>query len=482
MSATSSKWSKAQLFMVISIALATFMTTLDASIVSIAVPTITVELHTTAGMVSWIIIVYGLLLSSLLLTFGKLADITGFKKLFLIGLIIFTVGSVLSGISSDINMLIAVRGLQGIGASILAALTLAMVSLYLPEESKGKGLGVVSTFLALGIALGPVIGGFLTEYLSWRWIFFINAPVCVIAIFMGLRYIPADKVSKASMKGFDILGAVLFFSCVFTFLLAMNLGNKEGWTSAFIISMFVASIVLLVAFLFNESKAKAPMLNKHIIKNRNILAENFSGLAIMGAMGGAFILMPFYFEILKQQSTSQTGLLMLSASGAVMVFGLLAGKMSDKIGSRKLCIAGGLLSALSFTILATIGPTTAIPIVLVGLFVLGMGFGTYLSPASNLVLRQTPKEYEGVSTGFINTTRNLGYIVGLTIMVSVFEMIVPAMSHATPEAIASGFQMAFYVGIGLSLACTILAFLAKDASAAKEDNEAPSSKVESESS
>jgi EmrB/QacA subfamily drug resistance transporter len=479
MGATNTKWNKAQLFMVISIALATFMTTLDASIVSIAVPTITKELHTTAGMVSWIIIVYGLLLSSLLLTFGKLADILGFKKLFLIGLIIFTAGSVLSGISTDIDMLIAVRGLQGVGASILAALTLAMVSLYLPEESKGKGLGVVSTFLALGIALGPVIGGFLTEYLSWRWIFFINAPVCLIAIFMGLRYIPADQVSKVSMKGFDILGAVLFFGCVFTFLLAINMGNSEGWTSVFIISMLSAAVVLLLLFLFNERRAKSPMLNKHITKNRNILAENFSGLAIMGAMGGAFILMPFYFEILQHQSTSQTGLLMLSASGAVMVFGLLAGKMSDKIGSRKLCIAGGLLSALSFTILATIGPTTAIPIVLVGLFVLGMGFGTYLSPASNLILRQTPKEFEGVSTGFINTTRNLGYIVGLTIMVSVFEMIVPSMSHATPEVIASGFQTAFYVGIALSLICTGLAFVAKDAPAVKQEEGNAASKTKS---
>jgi len=464
LSAKARKWSKAQVFMLVSIALATFMSSLDASIVSIAVPTITKEFHTTTSVVSWIIIIYGLLLSSLLLMFGKLADTIGFKRIFLIGLLVFTAGSILSGLATDIGMLIAFRGLQGVGGSIMAALTLAMVSHYLPVESKGKGLGLVSTFMALGIALGPVVGGLLTQFLSWRWIFFVNVPICIIAIIMGLRYIPADSAAdKKHSGGFDIPGAGLFFATVFCFLLALNNGSELGWTSMPIIVLFVLSVLFLISFFANERRRKAPMLSRGVVKNKSIIYENLAGFALMGAIGGAFLLMPFYFELVRGQSTSDTGFLLLSASVAVMVFGMLAGKMSDRLSARRLCIYGALVSVLAFLLLSSIDASTAIPLVLLFLFIMGVGFGTYLSPASNLILRHTPKEDEGVSTGLINTMRNLGYIVGLTIMESVFQLVVPNM-HSNPiPDLVPGFQAAFMVGIALCLACVFLAFMAKDA-------------------
>ena len=464
MSAKARKWSKAQVFMLVSIALATFMSSLDASIVSIAVPTITKEFHTTTSVVSWIIIIYGLLLSSLLLMFGKLADTIGFKRIFLIGLLVFTAGSILSGLATDIGMLIAFRGLQGVGGSIMAALTLAMVSHYLPVESKGKGLGLVSTFMALGIALGPVVGGLLTQFLSWRWIFFVNVPICIIAIIMGLRYIPADSAAdKKHSGGFDIPGAGLFFATVFCFLLALNNGSELGWTSMPIIVLFVLSVLFLISFFANERRRKAPMLSRGVVKNKSIIYENLAGFALMGAIGGAFLLMPFYFELVRGQSTSDTGFLLLSASVAVMVFGMLAGKMSDRLSARRLCIYGGLISVLAFLLLSSIDASTAIPLVLLFLFIMGVGFGTYLSPASNLILRHTPKEDEGVSTGLINTMRNLGYIVGLTIMESVFQLVVPNIHSSSTPDLVPGFQAAFMVGIARCLACVFLAFMAKDA-------------------
>ena len=464
MSAKAGKWSRTQVFMLVSIALATFMSSLDASIVSIAVPTITKEFHTTTSVVSWIIIIYGLLLSSLLLMFGKLADTIGFKRIFLIGLLVFTAGSILSGLATDIGMLIAFRGLQGVGGSIMAALTLAMVSHYLPAESKGKGLGLVSTFMALGIALGPVIGGLLTQFLSWRWIFFVNVPICIIATIMGLKFIPADSATdKKHSGGFDIPGAGLFFATVFCFLLALNNGSELGWTSMPIIVLFVLSVIFLVGFFVNERRRKAPMLSRGVAKNKSIVYENLAGFALMGAIGGAFLLMPFYFELVRGQSTSDTGFLLLSASLAIMIFGMLAGRMSDRVGSRRLCINGALVSVLAFLLLSSIDASTAIPLVLLFLFIMGVGFGTYLSPASNLILRHTPKEDEGVSTGLINTMRNLGYIVGLTIMESVFQLVVPNM-HSNPiPDLVPGFQAAFMVGIALCLASVFLAFMAKDA-------------------
>ncbi|HSV42134.1 MAG TPA: MFS transporter [Methanomassiliicoccales archaeon] len=459
----SSGWSRSQRFMIISISLATFMSSLDASIVSIAIPTIAEEFRTTTTMVSWIIIIYGLMLSSLLLSFGKLADITGFKRWFMIGLVIFTAGSALSGLAPSIELLIAFRALQGVGGSILAALTLAMVSRYLPQESKGKGLGIVSTFLALGVALGPVIGGVLTEYLSWRWIFFVNVPFCAIAIVMGLRYVPADAAGRNDLSGFDVRGAVLFFASISAFLLALNLSNQWGWASPSIIGLIMLAAVLLFLFLWNERKAISPMLARSIVSNRNILMENFAGLSIMGATGGAILLMPFYFELVRGQSTSDTGFLLLSSSVAIMIFGFLAGKLSDRSGSRMLCVAGCLVAAGSFAMLATIGTATSMIFVLFSLFLLGAGFGTYLSPAGNLILRQTRKEDEGVSTGLINTTRNLGYIIGLTIMESVFAMAVVKNLGATPAELVQGFHAAFWVGMAICLVAALFAFMAKDA-------------------
>jgi EmrB/QacA subfamily drug resistance transporter len=457
-----SGWSRAQTFMVISIALATFMTSLDASIVSIAIPTITEEFHTTTGVVSWIIIIYGLLLSSLLLTFGKLADTMGFKKLFMIGLIIFTIGSMLSGMASSIEDLIAYRGLQAVGGSIMAALTLAMVSHYLPADCKGKGLGVVSTFMALGVALGPVIGGVLTQYLSWRWIFFVNIPVCLIALLMGQRYIPADEKMTAKKKGFDIPGAVLFFTSIFAFLLAMNMGSEWGWTSIAIIGLFILAVISLGLFILCESKVSSPMLKLALVRNRNILAENFAGLAIMGSVGGMFLLMPFYFEIILGKTTSETGFLLLSSSVAIMIFGMISGKLSDRSGSRKLCIAGTVITTAAFCILSTLGVGTSIIVVLLGLFILGVGFGFYLSPASNLILRQTSKEDEGVSTGLLNTTRNLGYVIGLTIMETVFSLTVPTLTHATKEELMAGFQAAFVTGVIICAVAVFFSYIAKD--------------------
>ncbi|MEI6796158.1 MAG: MFS transporter, partial [Methanomassiliicoccales archaeon] len=275
-----SKWSKSQLSMVIAISLATFMTTLDAGIVSIAMPTITKDFDSTTALVSWIIILYGLMLSSLLLTFGKLADTIGYKRLFMIGLVVFTIGSVLCGLAGDIYSLIVFRAIQGVGASMIAALTLAMVSMYLPQESKGKGLGIVSTFLALGIGMGPVIGGVLTQYLSWRWIFFVNVPVCIIALVIGLKHIPADDKAAMKKEKFDVTGAGLFFGMIFAFLLAINNGTNLGWGSPLIIGLLIAAAILFGIFLLNERRAIAPMLNKAITKNKNIMSQNFAGLAI----------------------------------------------------------------------------------------------------------------------------------------------------------------------------------------------------------
>ena len=460
--------------MVIAISLATFMTTLDAGIVSIAMPTITKDFDSTTSLVSWIIILYGLMLSSLLLTFGKLADTIGYKRLFMIGLIVFTIGSVLCGLAGDVYSLIIFRAIQGIGASMIAALTLAMVSMYLPQESKGKGLGIVSTFLALGIGMGPVIGGVLTQYLSWRWIFFVNVPVCVIALVIGLKHIPADDPTKMKKEKFDVTGAGLFFGMIFAFLLAINNGTSLGWGSPLIIGLFILSAILFALFLFNERKVVAPMLNKAIVKNKNIMAQNFSGLAIQGAGGGIFLLMPFYFEIVKGNSVSDTGFLMFISSIAIMIFGLIAGKLSDKRGSRMICVAACLIVGVSCLMLGTIGASTSYIFILAALFLMGMGFGMYMPAASNLILRQSPRDCQGVSTGLINTFRNLGYVLGLTIMEAVAAIVVPNISHHTPVGdLVRAFDAAFLTGFVICIVAAIAAFLAHDAKKEKECEPGP---------
>ena len=254
------------------LALSTFMASLDSTIVNISLPAIAASFGVSLSMVSWVAMSYLLVLSGLLLAFGKLGDMKGFRKIFIAGFAVFTVGSLLCGLSFSIGSLIGSRFIQGIGAAALEAIGPAMVAIYLPREIRGKALGILATVISVGIAAGPIIGGFLTQYASWHWIFFINVPIGICAVILGIRCIPVDRV-PAKSGPFDYPGAIIFFFALAALLWPVDEGLTLGWTSPAILGSFGISAVLWVLFILRETRSRDPLCDFALFRNTTSLPQ-----------------------------------------------------------------------------------------------------------------------------------------------------------------------------------------------------------------
>lgn len=278
-----------------------FMATLDVTIVNIALPTISSYFNAGTGEVSWISLSYFLVLTSLLLAFGRLGDLLGFRKIFLWGISIFAASSFLSAVTPGIIEMIPCRILQGIGGGIMLALGLAVISASLPPSIKGKAMGYVITSASLGLAVGPVIGGFLTAYLGWRWIFLVNVPLGIAAAFIGYRALPRDKPHIA--KSFDYLGACMIFSSLALFIFGLNQGDELGWSSGQIIGSFSFSLLFAVGFIIRERQYPEPLVDLQLFNNPSFILLNLGAVMMLLAFAGALFVLPFYMELGLRLST-----------------------------------------------------------------------------------------------------------------------------------------------------------------------------------
>ena len=328
-----------QRWVLISAAFAIFMSNLDISIVNISLPVISQHFNVSTSIVSRVVLIYFLVLTGFLLGFGKLGDIKGFKKVFVAGFVIFILGSFLCGISGNINQLIAFRVIQAIGGSILVALAPAIVSAFLPSHTRGKALGIIGTFGAFGITMGPAIGGFITSWLGWRWIFFVNVPIGIIAIFVGILTLP-DKQAKSEDSRFDFPGAVYIFCALMTLLYSLNMGQELGWLSSVILMNFLGSLIFFMLFIFREKRISYPIMNPDLFKNRNFSMGILSSLFVLMVLNGTVFIFPFYLEMARDLSINKAGLMLVIPSGVMIFMGPVAGGISDKIGSRWLCAVG----------------------------------------------------------------------------------------------------------------------------------------------
>lgn len=453
----------------IAVSVSGFMSNLDVSIVNISLPTISNYFGIDIGIATWIILIYALILSSFLLTLGRLGDIVGFRKVFITGLVVFITGSFLCGISNSIEELLLFRAIQAVGGGLISAVDFAMISSFLPAKAKGKGLGTIATFAALGIAVGPVLGGFLTEFLGWRSIFLVNVPVAIIGVAISMKAIPKTEAPAPGEK-LDLAGSALLFFSLLLFLYATNMGQEIGWTSLLIIGAFIGSVILILLFRRQERRTKFPLIDPRLSKNKNVTYANLAGLFLMAAFAGAFVLLPFYFEFVKVLSTEIVGLILMSTSITMMIAGPIAGSLSDRIGARKPCIIGACMLALSFLMCAMFNVDTTLTFAIFALSIMGIGLGLFMSPSSNLIFHHTPKEAEGVASALISTMRDVGSSVGVAVLETIFSGVVAATAVMTmipsvgldPSDLVPGFSVAFIVGTVLCLIGLAFALLAKD--------------------
>jgi len=459
------------------ISLGAFMGSLDVTIVNIALPTIAGSFGLSTGSVSWIVLAYLIVLTGFLLAFGRLADIKGYKKVFVAGFAVFTIGSFLCGIVpllfDSFFSLVVFRVVQAVGASMTGALASGMVALYLPAGRRGKGLAFITVMASLGIAAGPFIGGILTQFFGWHWIFLVNVPVGILAVFLSVRYLPADRDLRTDSV-FDTAGAFMIFLALFSGIFAMNRGMDFGWSSPVIAGAFAACIIFFAAFVFHERRHPDPLLNLSLFRNTDFSFANAGGFIILLVFTGATFLFPFYLEIIRGFSTSFAGLVLVVPSLAMIAGGPLGGTISDKRGSRGICIASAFLAGVSFIMFALLQEFTQFWFLLAALALMGLSTGMFVPANSSLIFSHTPKSETGTVSGVMMTVRDGGASVGVAVFETVFALAVydkistsgadiKTIIPAGSGIIESGFTCAFIAGVIFCSMAVITSFYSRDA-------------------
>ena len=396
-----------------------------------------------------------------------MGDIKGFRKIFICGFAVFAAGSFICGASINFTELIAARIIQASGAAMLSAIGPSMISACLPQKIRGQALGYVTAFAFLGIAVGPVAGGFITQYLNWRWIFFINVPVGIAGIFFGIAFLPRVKPDSPDKK-FDFQGAALIFLSLLTLLYALNMGHEAGWTSRRILGAFSGAVIFGGLFLWREARTPDPLIHLKLFRNSPFTLANLSGGLMMAVFTGAIFLLPFYLELVRNLSVSRAGMILLVPSIMMMISGPIAGHAADRIGSRRICLLATGIMAIAFFLFSLLGDAGALWFLLSSLALMGAGIGIFIPPVSRLILDNSPPEMAGVSSSVMMTIRNGGAVLGVAIFETIFA---GTVGNAASEKIHSGisaglfmtgFKHAFLAGAGLAFMAFLLFLWVKD--------------------
>jgi EmrB/QacA subfamily drug resistance transporter len=396
-----------------------FMATLDGSIVNVALPTLTEYFRTDITTIEWVIMAYLLTITSLLLSLGRISDMVGRKSIFSGGLALFTIGSGLCGISATEEQLIIFRVIQGIGAAMLMATGVAIITQVFPPEERGKAMGLIGTVVSIGSMTGPIIGGFLIEWVGWQYIFFINIPVGTMGTIIALMVLKQDETIKG--QTFDIPGAVTLFISLISLLLALSEGQEAGWGSTQIILLLVISIIFFILFIRVEKKASQPMMELRHFRNRPFAAANISALISFMAMFSIILLLPFFLDKELDYSPKEIGFVFLAVPLVMSVASPLSGWLSDRTNSYFLSSVGVGIAGLSILSLSSMSSSSSFLDITSRLAVLGLGMGLFQAPNNSIIMGSLPKEQLGIAAGSLGTMRNMGMVIGIAISGAVFS-------------------------------------------------------------
>ncbi|WAG58957.1 MFS transporter [Clostridium estertheticum] len=402
----------------ITVGVATFMSALDASIINVALPQIQTYFNQPMATIEWIVLSYLLVISSLLLTYGKLGDMYGHKKMQLLGFVIFTVSSFICGISPNIVTLIIARGVQAIGAGMLMSMGPAIITDVTCVKDRGKALGINAVAISIALTSGPILGGILTSVLGWQSIFFVNVPIGIIGYIMCNKFIP--DMSKKSNEKFDILGAVLVFLALVSLLIPLSIGNEVGWTNSLVIFLILFSIILFAMFIVTEMKSKNPMLVLSLFRNREFTLSNIALLVSFAAQFFINILMPFYFQQLRSMSPAKTGFMLIPIPLASLIVTPISGILCDKIDSKKLCFIGMSISTVGIVLLSFFNYNSSTMQIVICFLIIGAGFGLFQTPNTYTIMNSVSKKMSGTASSVQATMRNIGMVLGVAAVNSIF--------------------------------------------------------------
>ncbi len=417
MTGTTSKQSPT--LILVSASLAMLMVKLDAFIVNISLPTIAQNFGCSRDIVSMVLLAYLVASTATLLLFGMLGDRLGLKKIFISGFILFTIGSLLCGMSTNIVLLIISRFIQGLGGSMLVANCLAIIGQFMPHDKIGSAYGILTTISSIGVSLGAPLGGLITYYASWHWIFLINVPIGIFAIWLSAKYIPSEKKEKFSFKGFDFTGALLALFAFTSLILAFNSLDNGGFDVIMPYAALVFTALLFYFFIIREKKALHPILDLSLFRIKPLTFALIASLLASSANFGYAYMMPFYLEKDLGLTSNVVGMLLLISSLVVMVLAPFAGKMSDKIKPVRICSIALIVGVLDYVFFSSVLGMLQMWGPVIFLFFSGIFLGLFLSPNNKMIMDMATEGKQGIVSATSNTFTSVAAVIG----VSVFQMI-----------------------------------------------------------
>ncbi len=392
-----------------------FMVLLDASIVNVALPTIQADFHTQLSDLQWVVDAYTLPFAALLLTAGALGDRYGRKRLFLVGLVLFLLGSTLCGFAPTLGWFLFGRVVQGVGGAALSPGSLSVLVAAFPEpRARAQAIGVWSGISGLALAAGPLLGGLLIQIASWPAIFFVNLPVGLVALALGWPLLAESR--NPGVQKIDLPGQALVFTGLICLITALIEGSSQGWTSPLILSLFIGSALLLAAFLLVEARVREPLLPLRLFGNRVFSVANIAGLIVGFALLGTVFFMTQYFQAVQGYTALESGLRTLPTTMGIFLVAPFAGLLAARLGPRLPIVLGALLAGSALFLLARLEPTSSYATLWWNLGMLGIGFGFMLSPLTAAVLSATPPTRAGLGSSMINTSRQVGSTLGVAVL------------------------------------------------------------------
>ncbi len=445
------------------VAIAIFIDGMDGSIVNIALPTIALSLGTDTASISWVTVTYFMVLAGLILMFGRIADMGAVRKVFIYGFSIFTIASLFCGISDSLIMLLVSRTVQGVGAAMLAAAGPMICVKYISRKKLGLSLSMVTLGSAVGYSLGPPLGGILTDFLSWHWIFLINIPIGIIAIFLALYAVPKDgTIEKRSV---DLLGAALLFFAISSGILALEVSGDPKNTSYVIIAAFTC-LTLLIIFIIHELKSKQPMIDLRIFNSWKFNSTFLSYLLMNMTFMGIFYLLPFYMSLCLGFTSSYSALYLLIPSVITAVICSPFGKLSDRLGRRWFAVVACMIMLSYNVILWFLLPENGRWILIPVMVLMGLCWGIAGGPMGSRIIEHTPDGHGGMGSSMMSLSIYLGCGIGTALFATIFSLSsgAPGKSFSilsVPE-FTLGFSISVLVAIFMSVIALVLSYVVKD--------------------
>ena len=438
--------SRRKTIILLSCCLSLLIVSMDATIVNVAIPAIRADLHATPSQLQWVIDVYTLVLASLLILAGATADRFGRRRVFQLGLTLFAFGSLLCSLAPSIELLIAARFVQGLGGSMMNPVALSLISqVFTGRVERAKALGVWGAVVGISMALGPTVGGLLIQYVSWRAVFWINLPICLLAVVLTMIFVPESK--SATMRNIDPIGQALAVTFLFGVVFTLIEGPSQGWTSPLVLGIAVLAVVAFAGFLRFESRRDDPFIDLRFFRSIPFASATVTAISAFAAWGAFLFIMSLYLQSERHFSAMQTGLIYLPIAVGALLFSPISGRLVGKYGARPSLLASGTLITIASVLQTFLTATTPVWALLIVFTVFGIGFSMVNAPVTNAAVSGMPLDRAGAASAVTSTSRQVGVSIGVALCGSLTGT---ALTHVGADFAAAARPLWFVcVGLGI---------------------------------